>query len=290
MNFINNTMKTKQLLLILLLFAISTGIEIHGSGRIEFAKFPAKILPGVSERDYGIYLPDSYDRDTDKVYPVLYLLHGGFGSYKDWPVAGQLKAVADSLIKAGIIEEMVIICPDGRCRNNTMWFDMDDWPAEKHFFTEMIPYMEKHYHIKSDRSGRAIAGLSLGGGAAIAFALERPEIFAASCGLSAYIRSIPEIVNPGIAWIQPIVDGHNPIEMLKNTTPPQIDKWKNIRWLIDCGDRDFTISSNIEFEESLNRLRICHKFLMRSGTHNWAYWTSSLPTVLKFVNASFKNE
>ena len=40
-------------------------------------KMPCKLLSGITERDYSIYLPDSYGKDVQKTYPVLYLLHGG---------------------------------------------------------------------------------------------------------------------------------------------------------------------------------------------------------------------
>lgn len=291
MNSTRNIMKNKlKQFLALALGIFSIGMSAAQGGRIEYARFPVKMLANVTERDYAVYLPDNYDTDTSKTYPVLYLLHGGYGSFTDWPTAGNLKAVADSLISAGTIQPLVIICPDGRYRNNTMWFDMDNWTPEEHFFDELMPYMESNYRIRSDKNGRAIAGLSLGGGAALGYAFQNPDKFIASCGMSAYIESVAKVVNPGIAWIQPVVNENNPIIKLKGATDKEIDSWKTVSWFIDCGDKDFTIQSNTQLDETMNSLRIPHEFLMRNGAHDWNYWNGSLPLVLCFINNAFSTE
>lgn len=258
-------------------------------GRIEYKQFPVKMLVGFSERNYAVYLPENYDQDTTISYPVLYLLHGGYGSFTDWSKVGNLKEVADSLISAGKIQPMVIICPDGRYRNNTMWFDMDDWTPEEHFFDELMPYMESKYRIRNDKNGRAIAGLSLGGGAALGYAIDHPDKFIASCGMSAYIESVPEVVNAGIAWIQPVVNENNPVNRLKTANEEEFDRWKTVRWFIDCGDHDFTIQTNIQLDETMNTRLLPHEFLMRTGAHDWNYWNGSLPLALDFINRAFQD-
>ena len=41
-------------------------------------------------RHFAVYLPESYDNDTVREYPVLYLLHGGGGSWGDWGRVGNM--------------------------------------------------------------------------------------------------------------------------------------------------------------------------------------------------------
>lgn len=276
------------------LVLVSTLVHLNllaaDGGRIEYGKMPVSQLRDFTEREYAVYLPASYDTDRTKTYPVLYLLHGGFGSFLDWPTAGNLKETADRMIAEGRIEEIVIICPDGRYRDNTMWFDIEDWTPESHFFDEFIPFMEGHYRIRSDKAGRSIAGLSLGGGAAIGYAMDRPDMFVASVGLTAYLRSVPEVVNPRIEWIQPTVDSHNPILRLESASPNELSKWKNVAWMMDCGDNDFTLPSNVEFDAAMNQQTIPHTFIMRKGMHDWKYWNESLPIVLDFLNYSMCND
>ena len=52
-------------------------------GKVEYKAMPSKILK--QDREYAIYLPKSYSTNSDKKYPVLYLLHGGGGAHTDWP-------------------------------------------------------------------------------------------------------------------------------------------------------------------------------------------------------------
>lgn len=286
-------MKIKFKHLILLLCGLSIGVfsacaSSRGGGRIEKGRFPVKMLEGVSERDYAIYLPYNYDTETHRSFPVLYLLHGGYGSYIDWPSSGKLKAIADSLISNGLIQPMVIICPDGRYRNNTMWLNTGNWTPEEHFFKELMPYMESKYRIRNDKKGRAISGLSLGGGASLQYALDHPDRFIASCPMSAYVESVAKTFDPSTGWIETAVNAHNQIARINSAKEEEIVRWKTVAWMIDCGDRDFTLPSNIQLDSAMNARRLPHEFIMRRGAHDWDYWTGSLPLVLDFVNKCYQ--
>ena len=46
-------------------------------------------------RHFAVYLPESYDNDTVREYPVLYLLHGGGGSWGDWGRVGNMVRIAE---------------------------------------------------------------------------------------------------------------------------------------------------------------------------------------------------
>ena len=56
-----------------------------------------------------IVLPAQYVEKKNPVhyYPVVYLLHGAWGSYRDWPRKADLRSVATQY---GVI----IVCPDGQ--------------------------------------------------------------------------------------------------------------------------------------------------------------------------------
>ena len=75
--------------LLLILFPLTTPAQndILGQGKIQTLKMPCKLLKGISEHEYSIYLPGSYDTNKLKSYPVLYLMHGGGGSNTDWKIA-----------------------------------------------------------------------------------------------------------------------------------------------------------------------------------------------------------
>ena len=62
--------------------------------------------------DINVYLPAGFDAASDAKYPVVYLLHGLYGTYKDWATTGHMKDVVDELIASGEIVPMVIIMPN----------------------------------------------------------------------------------------------------------------------------------------------------------------------------------
>lgn len=267
------------------LILFSASIIIH-AGRIEYESLPTTLLNGVSERNYAIYLPDGYDDNPMKSYPILYLLHGGGynASYTDWVTGGDLKEIADRLINEGDAEPMIIVCPDGHYRNNAMWFDMDGWMAERHFFEELIPHVENRYRVTSDKRHRSIGGLSMGGGGALRYGLDHPEMFSTVYAASAYIESIPAVIPHGTDWSQIVVDKMNPIKFIENATPEQIEAAKTVDWIIDFGNKDFTYNSNMKLSETMNKKGLSHELLVRNGGHDWNYWHTGLEIALRHLS------
>ena len=54
-----------------------------------------------SPRAYNVYLPTSFDTDSARTYPILYLLHGLGGDNNDWTENSHLWSIADQLIRSG---------------------------------------------------------------------------------------------------------------------------------------------------------------------------------------------
>ena len=117
-------MKKLTFLLIASFFSSISVAQWPGIGKINFTSMPSKILN--EEREFAIYLPPDYQTNTDKSYPVLYLLHGGGGSHKDWPGRGHVADVANQLIASNEAAEMIIVCPEaGKTFMN--YFNNPDW-------------------------------------------------------------------------------------------------------------------------------------------------------------------
>ncbi len=57
---------------------------------------------------------------------------------------------------------------------------------EDFFFEEFIPHIEQTFKIQSEKAYRAVAGLLMGGGGALIYALHHPEYFIACSPLSAW--------------------------------------------------------------------------------------------------------
>ena len=63
-------------------------------------------------RAYNVFIPSSFEQDKDRQYPVLYLLHGMWGTNKDWDGRGHVKDVMDQLVASGEACEMIIVMPN----------------------------------------------------------------------------------------------------------------------------------------------------------------------------------
>ncbi len=259
-------------------------------GKIENKSMPSKILN--EEREYSIYLPRDYDKNTNKTYPVLYLLHGLSGSHTDWPERGHLADVANQLISSGEMVEMIIVCPEaGKTFMN--YFNSPGWSYEDYFFQELIPYIDSNYRVKANKDNRAIAGLSMGGGGTFVYASHHPELFTAAYAMSAYIYRQKEIPwfnydkDPVQKKIHDIVEANNCVKWVQDANEETINAMKTVNWFIDCGDDDFTFLPNVELVTAMKAKKIPYQFRVRDGGHTWEYWHSALYIALPFISDCF---
>lgn len=259
--------------------------------RLEVKNMPCQLLDGVTEREYSIYLPVGYEQDTLKKYPVLYLMHGGGESNTVWQQRGRLQHVADSLIGCGSVEKMIIVCPEAN-KNNMIYFNEPKWRYEDYFFNELMPYVEQHYRVRTDKGGRAIAGFSMGGGAATGYGVHYPEKFAMVYDISGYLRRQPLAWlknDPSGEWRQQNVERNNPIERILSGADEEVKAWKKVDWVVSVGDQDFTIESNMDLVKAFRAKGVPYSMKVSAGGHDWRYVGGVLIDVIKRANRNFKS-
>lgn len=263
--------------------------------RLETATVESRIL-GATKR-YNVYLPEGYDLDRTKKYPVLYLLHGAGGTCDTWTKSYNMKTITDWRISSGFSLPMIIVMPDAsgddaNHRGPHMgYFNYDEWRYEDFFFEEFIPTVESRYRIESGRATRAIAGLSMGGGGTTIYAMEHPEVFSSACPLSGRIEGCPAEIEwrPGMKPYYEGIKAHNMVKYLREATPEQQESIKTVRWYIDCGDNDYLLEGSLHLYELMRSLEFpCAQFRVREGTHQQEYWRTALPEVLTFISIGFK--
>lgn len=279
---------------ILLFCLLAFGLHAQPSGSVVYDELtlPSKILK--SDRKYAIYLPPGYETSQRK-YPVLYLLHGAGDNQTGWVQYGEVQHIADKAIAEGIATPMIIVMPDADTGRRGYFNDIrGDYNYEDFFFQELIPYIEQNYRCRTEKRYRAVAGLSMGGGGTLVYALHHPEMFAAACPLSAAARIMNEeqlkesykkqnirVTDTQVAEWRKKYDIHG---MVNNM--PEEQK-RAVRWYIDCGDDDFLYEGNSILHVEMRNNNIPHEFRVRDGGHTWTYWRTALPEVLKFVSQSF---
>ncbi len=282
-------------LLILTVFLCNTA---YAQSRIDSTRTTYSSILGKT-KEWAVYLPPSYQSNPTDSFPVLYLLHGLGGNHTDWIRKGKVQATADSLLAIGAIEPLIIVMPDAE-RTYYMNRSNGSYSFEDYFIRELIPAVEFQYRIRSKRSERFIAGLSMGGHGALLYAWHHPHLFSVCAPLSAAIRTDKEIQNmPDSVFFERyglaagfIPQGENritPFWQQNNTlylaeTLPE-ETLRSIRYYIDIGDDDYIFRGNSYLHILLSEREIPHEYRVRDGAHNWTYWRASLPSVLKFLHA-----
>jgi len=278
-----------------MLFTASVALA-QGGQVFETRTIKSNILK--ADRNYAIYLPAGYD-ETDRSYPVLYLLHGGGDDHTGWVQFGQVQHIADKAIAEGKAAPMIIVMPDANTTRRGYFNDIrGDFNYEDFFFQELIPHIEKTYRVRSERRYRAIAGLSMGGGGTIFYSLHQPEMFAAAAPLSAstgswdieqYKSRLSDEVKSKVnnRQIEEHFKLHSVENIINNASDEDLKKIKGIRWYISCGDDDFLYEGNSLMHILFHKKEIKHEYRVKDGAHTWSYWRMELPLVMDFVSKSF---
>jgi len=138
--------------------------------------------PQGTEKRMHVYLPPSYESNTNERYPVLYLNHGGGDDDSKWSNTekdgGHAQSILDNLIADGKANPMILVMPNTRDIVAAVPPPMnEDDACTKEFALSIIPYMDAHYRTIPDRNGRALAGLSMGGFVVMHTGFSRLDLF-----------------------------------------------------------------------------------------------------------------
>ncbi|MEN9701476.1 MAG: hypothetical protein RIR55_796 [Bacteroidota bacterium] len=255
------------------------------------------------EVHYTIYLPSDY-YTNERTYPVTYLLHGYGDADNGWVQFGEINRLADAAIKDGSIPPMIIVTPDGF---KSFYINAADGSMnyEDFFIKELIPHIEKTYHVKAEKRFRAIAGLSMGGYGSLLYALKYPNLFVAAAPLSAAIWTNEDYENMQAGMyntyfgstIGKDLKGKDRLTATwyKNSVFSIIGEKKTeelaaVKYWIDCGDGDFLTVGNAQLHIDLTKKNVPHEFRMRDGEHNWTYWRTGVINALSFIGDNFRQK
>ena len=228
-------------------------------GKIDSFNYKSKTVG--TTRQSLIYLPPGYSKKEK--YPVLYLLHGIGGDDKEWLNGGHPEVILDNLYAEGKVEPMIVIMPNGRAMKNDSAtgniFAPDKVQAfatfEKDLLNDLIPYVQKHYPVYTDREHRAIAGLSMGGGQSLNFGLGNLDKFAWIGAFSAAPNTkTPEELVPDPA------KARNELKLL---------------W-ISCGASDGLITFSKRTHDYLVKNNVPHIYYIEPGVHEFKVWKNGL--------------
>jgi enterochelin esterase family protein len=231
------------------------------------------------DRDFFVYTPAGYDVKRPQLYPVLYLLHGLGDDAGRWMNAGGANVILDNLIAEGKAQPMVVV--------TTLGYGTSGGPGramtpenlrgyEKILLTEVMPVVEKAYHVGRTPAQRAIAGLSMGGATSTFVGLNHLDRFAWVGSFSGAFAMWPEgTATPGTTSATANV---LPAEVMDRTFPALTPRAaSNLRLLwIACGTSDGLISLNRQFKTWLTAKGIRFTDVETEGSHSWDVWRRNL--------------
>ena len=279
-----------------LFFILATmmAVTAKAGGTVVADSIQSKVLG--EEVKFNVYLPESFGK-TDKHYPVVYLLHGLSGNYKEWVDRANAKLIADELIASGEAEEMVIIMPNaGGKPTESVWngyFNMPGWNYEDFFFTELMPQAESKYRIIPDKGHRAIMGLSMGGGGSTVYCQRHPDMFSSCYAMSAWLDNrnddVKEPESPNKLYlVAKSVRENSALDFIEGADEKTLEKMRTVAWFFDCGDDDFLVRYSFELHMMMMEKRVHSELRVRNGVHNWEYWHECLRLALPFASRNFK--
>ncbi|MEZ5070990.1 MAG: alpha/beta hydrolase-fold protein [Bacteroidales bacterium] len=227
------------------------------------------------DRRINIYTPPGYEAG-DATYPVLYLLHGYGGDEDEWVSFGRATQILDNLIAKGEAKPMLVVMPNGHTAmeaapgESSLGFykpgretDRSDVPGSfEKGFREILDFVEANYRVAPDRSHRAIAGLSMGGGHAITIS----GMYENSFDYVGVFSSAHSAMRSNSEESMAQFDG-----MLKT----QIENGLQLYW-VGIGTEDFLFEANTQFRARLDELGMDYIYVETGGGHIWKCWRTYL--------------
>ncbi len=170
---------------------ITGEVKYHREMKYDFLK----------KRDVILWLPPGYEDDKTEKYPVLYM-HDGQNIIDpktasintDW----QIDEVADSLIRANIIEPVIIVGIYNTSDRMHEYISGDTSAVYMKFIVDYLkPFIDKKYRTRPGRESTFTGGSSAGGMIAFQLAWEYPEVFGgAACFSPAFKIDYIDYVTP----------------------------------------------------------------------------------------------
>ena len=238
----------------------------------------------------AVVLPDSYKKNNSS-YPVLYLLHGGGGHFRDW-----LTSTPDKMLVKNLADHfnLIVVMPEGE--NFSFYLNSPlnkESQFESYIIEDVISKIDKTYRTVKDRKGRVITGLSMGGHGSLYLSTRHPDVFCAAGSMSGAVDLHdwtnwpipPQFMTRVKQGFQSLIGDttnmalYEPFSVMSMTGKM---KTNNVRLIIDCGVDDFLIESNRELHHRLVYDHTPHDYIERPGAHTWDYWQNSLPYQVMF--------
>jgi len=180
----------------------------------------------------------------------------------------------------------ILVMPDGGPYGWYLDSNMD--PTSQYdsaISRDLVADVDARFPTRADRTGRAIAGLSMGGHGALSLAARHPDVYSSASSMSGILNIT---AHPG-KW---------ELDKILGKQPPATPDWEahsvlgladrfttaDVALLFDTGTEDATgaVADNRALHQKLEQLGVSHIYREFPGKHSWDYWSAHMPEHIEF--------
>jgi S-formylglutathione hydrolase FrmB len=220
--------------------------------------------------------------------PVIYLLHGGGGGFRDWTNYSDVAQFAET--------GFMLVMPEGSSSYYTNSATIPKDRYEDYIIQDLIADVGSRFPAKSDREDRAIIGVSMGGFGAVKIGLDHPDLFSFVGGISSAI-DVPR--RPFSIKRASQYSHHRSIfgpwgsESRQNSDPfvaaSKLDAKRAPFFYLTCGEQEGLLPANRQFAEQLRKHNLEYVFLPGPGGHDWNQWNRRLPDLFQSLGSKLSS-
>jgi putative tributyrin esterase len=230
------------------------------------------------DMQYRVILPASVAAGAK--LPVVYLLHGGGGNFRDWSNYSDSARFAE--------RGLILVMPEG---DESYYVNAAERPQDRfedYIVNDLIRDVESKFPVAPGRATRAIVGVSMGGFGAVKLALSHPDLFVFAGGISTAVDvpSRPFSIKRIQQW-----QHHRSIfgpwgsQTRRNGDPfvlaRSADSARTPYFFLSCGEQEGLLPANRNFAALLESRHFRYEFHVVPGGHNWNQWDSRLSGVFQ---------
>jgi putative tributyrin esterase len=250
------------------------------------------------KKSVSVVLPPSYTT-TGSPFPVAYLLHGFGGNRRTWLSCRDLPGLAAAA-------RTILVLPE----SGRYWMinDAAGRRYEDYLMDEVINYVDDRFNTVASRSGRAMAGFSMGGASALFLALRHSRRVSVVASNSGAFEAPLREGDPYRAWrsdgglVMPTVEEHERVwgaagsAVREAYNPSRLLDARDLEALphvyLDVGVHDYPrmIAMNRRMDDALSARAIPHEYRERPGGHDWQFVNAGLPQVFGFIKEHLARE
>ncbi len=259
--------------------------EVNTGLKFQLETFNSQAMGTV--RNYGVILPPGYDKNPQKRYPVIFLLHGGHDDARAYVDKYAILNILAELYKSKKLPPSILITPDGNDNRGSSplydpdYFDGDNGKVGTLIGSELVQVVKSRYRTLESPQFWALGGISSGGWGALNIGLRYLNNFHIFFSHSGYFtdNSGPE---------------NSPQQIVQQLSP---EEKKGLRVYLDAGLNDTNLLASTKvFHQTLNKLGIANVFYSFPGGHGlsgadigWNYFHKHLKDSLAYVGEQFNN-